>query len=389
MKLFFVIGTRPEAIKLAPLVLEARARKDYFKSVVCVTGQHKDLLSPVLTAFGVKPDVAIKPARVPGSLVDVSARILKRLGELISSFRPDAVVVQGDTTSALMGALAGFYGKIPVVHVEAGLRSRDRRSPFPEETNRVLIDQLSDFLFAPTQPALDNLNREGMAGRCWIVGNTGIDALLRTAEREKLRAEYYRRLFPSLSGNAQCVLITLHRRENFGAPIQEVLEGIRRAAAVTPETRYIYPVHPNPAASGPAKAILSKVPNVHLIQAQPYPVFVWLMMRATFILTDSGGIQEEAPTLGKPVLIARANTERQEVAELGTSRLIGLTADEVEREITGLLGDEMMLRRMSKPSRVYGEGRSSHAILDILRESFDRGEKRVTAAPRPLVGKKG
>lgn len=371
LKVFFVFGTRPEAIKMAPLILGMKQQPERFAPVVCVTGQHRQMLRQVLDTFELQPDHDLAVMRRDQTLAGMTARILRGVDKVIAHERPDVLMVQGDTTTAFIAALAAFYQRVPVAHVEAGLRTGDFENPFPEELNRVLVDRFAAFCFAPTQWNRRTLLAEGVPGkRMFVTGNTGIDALLLIRERVRRQgADAWDSLWAGARSavhdhSRRLVLITAHRRESFGARLRAIFTAIRNLARRHPEWEFVYPVHLNPNVRGPALKILTGLRNVHLIEPLPYEPFVFLMDRASLILTDSGGVQEEAPSLGKPVVVMRETTERQEALRAGTVTLAGNTGQGLERAV------ERVMRaagRKSKPRRnPYGDGRATERILKIL-----------------------
>jgi UDP-N-acetylglucosamine 2-epimerase (non-hydrolysing) len=374
LRVFFVFGTRPEAIKLAPVVLQMQARPKEFETVVCVTGQHREMLDQVLDVFALSPDHDLAVMRRNQSLAGVTALILKGMDHLIEQERPDVLIVQGDTTTALTGAMAAFYRKVPVAHIEAGLRTGDFEHPFPEEFNRVLIDRFARFCFAPTQLNKRTLLSEGVpTARIFVTGNTGIDALLmmrdrvRTADTAKWRS-YWKGAAAAIDDKSKTlVLVTMHRRESFGPRMRALLTAVRNLAQRHRDWQFVYPVHLNPNVQEAVSRVLAGLANVHLIDVLPYEPFVFLMERAHVILTDSGGIQEEAPSLKKPVIVVREKTERQEAIEAGTVTLAGNTGYGLERTV------ERVLRIHSKKVRTllknpYGDGQATKRILRILQQ---------------------
>lgn len=327
MRLLVVLGTRPEAIKLAPVVAEAR-RRPRVDIRVCVTGQHREMLQPFLELFDLRPDHAIDLMRADQDPADLAARSISAVADLLSRDPPDRVVVQGDTTTTWAAAMAAFLSRVPVAHVEAGLRSGDPGHPFPEEVHRRIVTQIADLHLAPTTWARDNLLREGVPpNRVVVTGNPAIDALLSVKDRiERDPPDDVRAItawHAARVGDRPMVLITGHRRESFGAGFDEICAAIAELADTHPDHQWVYPVHLNPRVQHPVRATLSNRPNVHLLAPQPYAAFVWLMSRCRWILTDSGGIQEEAPTLGKPVLLMRKTTERPEGVAAGIVTLVG------------------------------------------------------------------
>jgi UDP-N-acetylglucosamine 2-epimerase (non-hydrolysing) len=367
-RLLFVFGTRPEAIKLCPLIRELRAR-EAFAIRICVTAQHREMLDQVLEVFGVVPDHDLNLMWPSQTLSSLTARILDALEGVLVAETPDLVLVQGDTTTTLAGALAAFYHHIPVAHVEAGLRTGDLGHPFPEEMNRVLTSQVTQLHFAPTRGAEANLLAEGIPpSRIHITGNTGIDAVLFV--REALVSGSLPAFDWSwLDTSRKLIVVTSHRRENFGHGFVREMRALERLAA-RPDVEVVYPVHRNPNVLGPAHEMLGGRPNIHLIEPLPYVSFVDLLRRAYLLLTDSGGIQEEAPSLGKPVLVLREKTERPEAVEAGTVKLVGTDEERIVSEAMRLLDDPAEYTRMTRVHNPYGDGQASRRIGEILAESF-------------------
>ncbi len=366
-----VLGTRPEAIKLAPVIHALRRHPNRVRSIVCSTGQHREMLDHALRSFEIRPDFDLQLMQPDQSLAGLSARILSALDDVLRDVRPDWVLVQGDTTTVLAASLAAFYRRIRVGHVEAGLRSGDLLRPFPEEANRRIADVLADLHFVPTPAARDNLLREGVpAERIRLTGNTVIDALLATAQRIDARALIARISGLDVGGgffDKRLILVTAHRRESFGAPFADICRALRTIAGrYRGDVQIIYPVHFNPNIANPARALLGDVPNIALIQPVDYETMVALLQQAYFILTDSGGIQEEAPSLHKPVLVLREVTERQEVVALGAARLVGTNPDRIVAEAVRLLEDDEAYRRMASVTNPYGDGRASERIVEAL-----------------------
>ncbi|QVN19556.1 non-hydrolyzing UDP-N-acetylglucosamine 2-epimerase [Burkholderia pyrrocinia] len=368
-KILLVFGTRPEAIKMAPLVRALKAHADV-DARVCVTAQHREMLDQVLTLFDIKPDYDLNLMRQSQTLTDVTTGILQAIGVVFDELRPDVVLVHGDTTTTLAVSLAAFYRYLPVGHVEAGLRSGDIWSPWPEELNRRVTDAVSSWHFAPTGQARDNLLSEGVpGGAVSLTGNTVIDALHEvkrmldrtTALREKVAAH-----FPFLEPSRRMVLITGHRRESFGEPFQHFCDALCTLANRYRDAQFVYPLHMNPNVREPARARLGGVPNIYLIEPQEYLSFVFLMSRAHFIITDSGGIQEEGPALGKPVLVTRETTERPEAIQAGTARLVGTDQERIVWEASRLLDSESAYEEMSRASNPYGDGHASERIVHAL-----------------------
>lgn len=365
-KLLFIFGTRPEAIKMAPLILKAKDDKS-FEANVCVTGQHDEMLYQVLDFFKIKPKYDLNIMRHNQSLYDVTAKILTSLEKIIKKESPSVVLVQGDTTTAFIGALASFYRKVPVAHIEAGLRSHNKYSPFPEEINRVLVGHIADYHFAPTKKAKENLVQEGIKQeRIYVVGNTVIDALRLTLEIVKERNDIFLKYFEWLDINKRIILVTGHRRESFGQPFRNICLALKEIAGKN-NVEIIYPVHLNPNVRKPVFEILNGHRNIHLIEPLSYPYLVWLMEKSYFILTDSGGIQEEAPSLGKPVLVMREVTERIEGIHAGTCKLVGTDRKKIVEETMRLLTSQEEYEKVAKAVNPYGDGKSSDRILGFVK----------------------
>ena len=358
--ILLVFGTRPEAIKMCPLVNELKRRKDA-RTVVCVSGQHREMLHPVLEAFGVTPDYDLAVMRDRQTLFDITSAVLLGLREVLERERPDVVLVHGDTTTSFAAALAAFYLQIPVGHVEAGLRTYNLTSPFPEEFNRQAVDLVSRYDFAPTPRARDNLLREGRdPAHIYVTGNTAIDALKTTVR------ENYRHPELDWAADSRLIVITAHRRENLGEPMRNMFRAIRRVCDAHPDVKAVYPIHMNPVVREAAAEILGGDPRIHLIEPLDVLDFHNLLARSCLILTDSGGIQEEAPSLGKPVLVMRDTTERPEGVEAGTLLLVGTEEAPIYEAFTRLLEDPAAYRAMSNASNPYGDGFASQRIADIL-----------------------
>jgi UDP-N-acetylglucosamine 2-epimerase (non-hydrolysing) len=357
-----IFGTRPEAIKLCPLVHALRTKPN-LDVVVCVTGQHREMLDQVLAAFEVRPDIDLEVMQPGQTLTSLTARILAELEPVFQRERPSLAIVQGDTTTTLAGALAAFYHHVPVAHVEAGLRTGDLDRPFPEEMNRVLTSRLAAIHFAPTERSRANLLAEGVPeAAIHVTGNTGIDAILATAAR--LESGQLPASAPPRTARHR-IVVTSHRRENFGDGFDSAMKALVRLAA-RPDLEILYPVHRNPQASEPAFRYLSGLPNVHLLDPQPYTAFVDLLRSADLVITDSGGIQEEAPSLGKPVLVMRDTTERPEAVEAGTAILVGTNEDRIVAEATRLLDDRSAYLVMTRTHNPYGDGKACGRIVSIL-----------------------
>lgn len=364
LKVLSVFGTRPEAIKMAPVVAELRRRPGAVASRVCVTAQHREMLDDVLDLFGIRPDHDLEVMQEAQTPAYVAAAVLTGLEPVLEEEAPDWVLVQGDTTTTMAAAIAAFYRRIRVGHVEAGLRTGDRWLPFPEEVNRRVADLVTDLHFAPTGRARENLLREGIpGGDVLVTGNTVIDALLDVAARPFDPAG------TPLEGldldGSRLVLVTAHRRESFGAPIREICRAVAEVAR-SRDVRVVYPVHPNPQVAGPVGEELAGLPNVTLLAPLDYLSMAQLMKRASLVLTDSGGIQEEAPSLGVPVLVLREVTERPEAVEAGTARVVGTAAAGIVAEALRLLDDPGEYERMARAVNPFGDGRASVRIVDAL-----------------------
>jgi UDP-N-acetylglucosamine 2-epimerase (non-hydrolysing) len=369
--ILFIFGTRPEAIKLCPVILHLRARPASFQVRVCVTAQHRELLDQVLEAFEVKPDYDLGLMLPDQTLFQSTSRILAGLEPVLEAERPDMVLVQGDTTTTLGGALAAFYSKVPVGHVEAGLRTGDPLQPFPEEMNRVLTTHLAALHFAATEGAARNLMAEGIPRqRISVTGNSGIDAVLYVRdglEQGRLRGQDR----PWLDPSRKLILVTAHRRESFGEGFEHICAALARLAR-RDDVQIVYPVHPNPSVQAPVTRHLSGLENVLLIEPLSYVPFVDLMRRAYILLTDSGGVQEEGPSLGKPILVMREKTERPEAVEAGTVRLVGTDENRIVEQASLLLDDRLEYERMARVHNPYGDGRASGRIADVILSFFER-----------------
>ena len=356
-----VFGTRPEAIKMCPLVNELKSRPDEFETVVCTTGQHREMLDQVLGVFGVEPDHDLHIMKPGQTLFDITSDVLLRIKAVLEEERPDAVLVHGDTTTSFAAALAAFYLQIPVGHVEAGLRTRNLYSPWPEEFNRQAVDVVSRWYFAPTETSRQNLLDEAKPDeRIFVTGNTGIDAL-----RTTVREDYSNPELDWVEGS-RLILITAHRRENLGEPMHRMFRAIRRVMEERPDAKAIYPIHMNPQVRRAAHEELDGFDRLRIIDPLEVVDFHNFMARSYLILTDSGGIQEEAPSLGKPVLVMRDTTERPEGVAAGTLRLVGTEEENIYREFSRLLDDPEEYRTMSHASNPYGDGRASGRIANII-----------------------
>ncbi len=374
-RVLFVFGTRPEAIKLAPLIFEVQKRPG-LEALICVTGQHREMLDQVLSGFGLEPRWDLKVMQPGQDLTSLTARLVQGLAPVMEEARPDVVLVQGDTTTALTGALSAYYGQIPVGHVEAGLRTGDKYSPFPEEVNRKLVGTLADFHFAPTEGARDNLLAEGVPDeRIHVTGNTVVDALLWAEKRlasappgDPFLEEQLAAVPPAVrdATGGKLILVTGHRRESFGPDFEAICTALLQIIERNEDVHLAYPVHLNPNVREPVYRILNGVERIHLFEPPPYFGFVWLLSRSHVILTDSGGVQEEAPSLNKPVLVTRRVTERPEGVEAGCARLVGVDTDAIVSATETLLNDPAEYERMSAAINPYGDGTASEKTADAL-----------------------
>lgn len=372
-KILLVFGTRPEAIKMAPLVKALQKDTIHFETRVCVTAQHRQMLDQVLEVFGITPEYDLNIMAPNQDLFDITSRVLTGLRDVLKEFRPDTVLVHGDTTTSMAASLAAFYLQIPVGHVEAGLRTYNMLSPWPEEMNRQVTDRICTYYFAPTEQSKKNLLQENIEEKkIFITGNTVIDALLMAVEiiastpgmEEKVAKELQEKGYTI--GEREYILVTGHRRENFGDGFLHICKAIKELATLHPEMDIVYPVHLNPNVQKPVYELLSGVENVYLISPLDYLPFIYAMQHSTLLLTDSGGVQEEAPSLGKPVLVMRDTTERPEAVEAGTVKLVGTDAEAIVTNVTALLKDKEMYRRMSETHNPYGDGRACERILSAL-----------------------
>lgn len=373
MNVAVVVGTRPEVIKMAPLVYALRASPS-FTPVLVSTGQHREMLDQALGVFGLRPDVDLELMAPSQTLPDLAARALSKMSHVLEEVAPAWVLVQGDTTTAFAAALAGFYAQIPVAHVEAGLRSGRRYSPFPEEINRRMIDQISELLFAPTGNAAAHLLDEGFSPESvHVTGNTVVDALLTIRDRLHEQPVVVAELDEAKLAGKRIVLVTAHRRESFGSGLLEIFHALREIARQNPDVVVVYPVHLNPNVDGPARRILADQDRVMLLPPVGYLEFITLLERCDLVLTDSGGVQEEAPTFGKPILVMREVTERPEGVDAGVAKLVGTSASVIHREATRLLSDPAAYRAMASSMNPYGEGHAAEHIVRLL-------ERRTMAA---------
>lgn len=369
MKILSVFGTRPEAIKMAPVV-KALAEDRFFEAKVCVTAQHRQMLDQVLEVFDIHPEFDLNLMKADQTLTDLTCAVLQGMESVFKEWKPEMVLVHGDTTTSFAAGLAAWYAGVALGHVEAGLRTGNKYAPWPEEMNRRLTGALTDLHFSPTQTAKNNLLRENVSeSHIFITGNTVIDALLSIESRLKkdqtLRADLAK-LFPFLDSNKQLVLVTGHRRENFGEGFEHICHALGEIASRN-DVQIVWPVHLNPHVREPVKRILAKYPDIFLLPPQSYLPFVWLMYQCTLVLTDSGGIQEEAPSLGKPVLVMRDTTERPEALDAGTALLIGTNKDRIVQEVCHLLDDPKARQIMSQKQNPYGDGKAAQRIVSILK----------------------
>jgi UDP-N-acetylglucosamine 2-epimerase (non-hydrolysing) len=383
-RVLVILGTRPEAIKLGPVVTALRARSEAFEVRLCVTGQHREMIEPVLCLFGIVPDHDLELMTPNQTLSGLTAAVIARTASILQAERPDWVVVQGDTTTAFGSSLAAFYQGIPVAHIEAGLRTSDKHIPFPEEANRRMVDTLSDLHLAPTERARQNLLREGTdPATVHVTGNTVIDALRLVIDRD------YDFAAGPLAGvplERRIVLVTAHRRESFGPGLIAICSALTQLADEMDDIQIVYPVHLNPNVRDPVYGRLADHPRITLIPPLDYASLVQLMRRSTLILTDSGGIQEEAPSLGKPVLVLRAATERPEAVEAGCARIVGTDRARIVGAARQLLEDAAAYRRMARVANPFGDGYASERIADLLLRRFAVGQETLLARPFLVPG---
>lgn len=363
IRALLIFGTRPEAIKMAPVVLEMRRREGLAEAVTCVTAQHRQMLDQVLEVFGIRPDFDLNLMAENQTLSSLTAEVLEGVTDVLKRVKPDIVLVQGDTTTAMAAALAGFYQQVPIGHVEAGLRTGLRYRPFPEEMNRRLISALASFHFAPTRTAAAALVAEGVSdGDIYITGNTVVDALLQAVE---FQCEVP---LQRIANDGRLILVTAHRRENFGKPLEDICMALAQIVRNNPDVEIVYPVHLNPNVQSMVYRLIGANPRIHLIPPVEYQGFVHLLKRAYLVLTDSGGIQEEAPALGKPVLVLRNETERPEAVEAGTVRVVGTATARIVAETERLLNDPAEYLMMAQATSPYGDGHAAERIVDIILE---------------------
>lgn len=369
-KIFIVFGTRPEAIKMAPLYLEFKNSQEDYEVKLCVTGQHREMLDQVLELFEIKPDFDLDIMKASQSLNQITGLVVSGLKPILDKEKPDLVLVHGDTATSFAAGLAAFYNQIPVGHIEAGLRTGNIYSPWPEEANRKLTSAITEYHFAPTQDAKNNLIKENIdSTKIFVTGNTVIDSLFiikNKLENNQELQKYFSEKFNFLDDNKKLILVTGHRRENFGDGFQEICKALKESAQNNQDIQIVYPVHLNPSVQEPVHSILNDVSNIFLIEPLEYLAFVYLMNKAFIILTDSGGIQEEAPSLGKPVLVMRTNTERPEAVKSGTVKLVGTNSEIIVKEIEVLLRDPEKYLLMSNANNPYGDGNASKNIVKLL-----------------------
>ncbi len=365
-RIFLVFGTRPEAIKMAPIVFECQQRHELIETTICITGQHHELLNQVLGHFGIVPDLNLEVMEPNQTLAKVTARCVEGLDAAMAKCQPEYVVAQGDTTTVMAAAMTAFYRHIPFVHVEAGLRTGDLRAPWPEEFNRRVAALVTAIHCAPTRRAAANLLAEHVSTQSiHVTGNTVIDALLWTVAKERKHHDRWLEEYAYLD-DRRMVLITGHRRENFGTGLKKICRAITILADAFPDVDFLYPVHLNPNVREPVHRMLADYRNIHLSEPLPYPEFVWLMDRSTLIMTDSGGVQEEAPSLGKPVLVMRDTTERPEVVELGAARLVGTSVELIVEGASTLLLDPTKYAACQIETNPYGDGHAAERIVDLM-----------------------
>lgn len=372
IKVMTVFGTRPEAIKMAPLVLELQKQSQRFEAITTVSAQHREMLDQVLDIFHIKPDYDLNIMHARQTLTDITSNVLINLDKILKEAKPDIVLVHGDTTTTFAASVAAFYNQIPIGHVEAGLRTWEKYSPYPEEMNRQMTDAMTDLYFAPTNQSKANLLKENhKEDNIYITGNTAIDALKQTVDKE-----YHHDILDKVSPDNKLILLTMHRRENQGEPMRRVFKVIREVVESREDVEVIYPVHLSPVVQEAAKEILGNTERIHLISPLDVVDFHNLAARSYFIMTDSGGVQEEAPSLGKPVLVLRDTTERPEGVEAGTLKLVGTESEKVKKEMEELLDNDAEYQRMAQAKNPYGDGKASERILDAIAYYFGVTDKK-------------
>lgn len=363
IKILIIFGTRPEAIKMAPVVKKLEEQQGKIKTVVCVSGQHREMLNQVLPLFNIKPDIDLGIMQENQSLDSLTSSAMRVLTKILAEIKPDLVLVQGDTTTAMAAGLASFYQRIPVGHIEAGLRTNDIYNPFPEEINRRIISTIATYHFAPTENSLMALLKEGISKKdIYLTGNTIVDTMKMIVKNFDRKVN----LDLSVSGKNKLILVTAHRRENFGAPLASICTALRAIVERNKDVEIVYPVHLNPNVREPVFRMLSGVKRIHLVSPVEYHELAYLLKRAYFVLTDSGGIQEEAPVFGKPVLVMRIETERPEGIEAGVAKLVGTDAHTIVKEVELLLHNRCAYAKMSKSISPYGDGKAAGRIVDII-----------------------
>jgi UDP-N-acetylglucosamine 2-epimerase (non-hydrolysing) len=369
----FFIGTRPEGIKLAPLIKALDLEKNKFNYKICSTGQHKEMLRQVFDFFEISPDADLDLMTENQSLGALSSKILAGVDRVLEELKPDMVIVQGDTTTAFLSSLAAYYKKIKIGHVEAGLRTYDKYNPFPEEINREFISRIADFSFAPTKGALDNLLSENIPKeKVFLTGNTIVDAILWALDKIKRNVQEIeaREPFVNIPGGRKIILVTMHRRETFGTELLDVCKALKMISEKHNDIQFVYPVHLNPNVRVPVFELLGNVKNILLTEPLDYESFIWLMNKSYFIISDSGGIQEEAPTLNKPVLVIRKKTERMESVDLGISKIIGTDKDNIIKETLALIENQEKYNNMINKGNPYGDGKASEKIIGIIEKNL-------------------
>ena len=372
IKVMTVFGTRPEAIKMAPLVLELQKQSQRFEAITTVSAQHREMLDQVLDIFHIKPDYDLNIMHARQTLTDITSNVLINLDKILKEAKPDIVLVHGDTTTTFAASVAAFYNQIPIGHVEAGLRTWEKYSPYPEEMNRQMTDAMTDLYFAPTNQSKANLLKENhKEDNIYITGNTAIEALKQTVDKE-----YHHDILDKVSPDNKLILLTMHRRENQGEPMRRVFKVIREVVESREDVEVIYPVHLSPAVQEVAKEILGNTERIHLISPLDVVDFHNLAARSYFIMTDSGGVQEEAPSLGKPVLVLRDKTERPEGVEAGTLKLVGTESEKIKEEMEELLDNDAEYQRMAQAKNPYGDGKASERILDAIAYYFGVTDKK-------------
>lgn len=371
IKVMVVFGTRPEAIKMAPLVLQLKKQSEKFETMTVVTAQHRQMLDQVLQTFNIEPDIDLDIMGKSQTLTDITVKILNQLDKLLKEVKPDIILVHGDTTTTFATSLAAFYNQVRIGHVEAGLRTWEKYSPFPEEMNRQMTDAVTDLYFAPTMQSKENLIKENHDEKnIFVTGNTAIDALKLTVQEN-----YHHDVLEQIPSNHRLILVTMHRRENQGEPMRRVFRTLRQVVEAHDDVEVIYPVHLSPAVQEAAKEILSNHPQIHLIEPLDVVDFHNIAARSYFIMSDSGGVQEEAPSLGKPVLVLRDTTERPEGVTAGTLKLVGTESENIREAMETLLTDETVYHQMSQAGNPYGDGRASERIVEAIAYYFGYAAK--------------